>query len=281
MKVPLLNNRDDDWKGSPESIPYRPNKKVIIGVLTLLGIGLSALGFALWYVPTVGLKNLHPSLPYLFGALVGGAIVIALGGLVIMGVALIKGRIVVSSPAFRGVLIKLFLPLMVLIGGMVGIPRIKIEQAFIELNNRLVREMIRRRGRGFNPDRLVLLMPHCIQYDNCKIKVTRNVRNCVDCGRCEIGDLIDISDRYGVKLFVLTGGTVARRKLIEYRPDAVVAVACERDLTSGVQDAYPLPVIAIINKRPNGYCIETGVDIEAVKRALEDLLNPAPSPQTG
>ena len=32
---------------------------------------------------------------------------------------------------------------------------------------------------------------------------------------------------------------MARRKLFEYRPDAVIAVACERDLTSGVQDAYP------------------------------------------
>ncbi len=280
MKARLLNNKEE-WKGSPESIPYRPNRKIIIGVLTLIGLGLSAIGFVMWYVPTIGLKNLHPSLPYIFGAIVGGTLVTALTGLVLMGVALIKGKIVVSSPAFRGVLIKVFLPLMVLVGGIAGIPRIKIEQAFIELNNRLVREMIRRRGKGFNPDRLVLLMPHCIQYDNCRIKVTRDVRNCVDCGRCEIGDLIEISDKYGVKLFVLTGGTVARRKLVEYRPDAVVAVACERDLTSGVQDAYPLPVIAIINKRPNGYCIETGVDIEDVKRAIEDLLNPMPSPQTG
>ncbi|HHD11052.1 MAG TPA: DUF116 domain-containing protein [Deltaproteobacteria bacterium] len=280
MKARLLNNKEE-WKGSPESIPYRPNRKIIIGVLTLIGLGLSAIGFVMWYVPTIGLKNLHPSLPYIFGAIVGGTLVAALTGLVLMGVALIKGKIVVSSPAFRGVLIKVFLPLMVLVGGIAGIPRIKIEQAFIELNNRLVREMIRRRGKGFNPDRLVLLMPHCIQYDNCRIKVTRDVRNCVDCGRCEIGDLIEISDKYGVKLFVLTGGTVARRKLVEYRPDAVVAVACERDLTSGVQDAYPLPVIAIINKRPNGYCIETGVDIEDVKRAIEDLLNPMPSPQTG
>ncbi len=280
MKARLLNNKEE-WKGSPESIPYRPNRKIIIGVLTLIGLGLSAIGFVMWYVPTIGLKNLHPSLPYIFGAIVGGTLVTVLTGLVLMGVALIKGKIVVSSPAFRGVLIKVFLPLMVLIGGIAGIPRIKIEQAFIELNNRLVREMIRRRGKGFNPDRLVLLMPHCIQYDNCRIKVTRDVRNCVDCGRCEIGDLIEISDKYGVKLFVLTGGTVARRKLVECRPDAVVAVACERDLTSGVQDAYPLPVIAIINKRPNGYCIETGVDIEDVKRAIEDLLNPMPSPQTG
>ena len=77
-------------------------------------------------------------------------------------------------------------------------------------------------------------------------------------------------------MFVLTGGTVARRKLKELRPDAVIAVACERDLTSGVQDAYPLPVMAVVNKRPNGYCFDTGVDIGEVKQAIRDFLGDSP-----
>ena len=115
-------------------------------------------------------------------------------------------------------------------------------------------------------------MPHCIQFDNCKIKVTRNVRNCVGCGRCEIGGLLSLSDEFGIILFISTGGTVARRKVYEERPDAVIAVACERDLTSGVQDAYPLPVYAIINKRPHGYCMETGVAIGDVRQAIRELV---------
>jgi hypothetical protein len=52
-----------------------------------------------------------------------------------------------------------------------------------------------------------------------------------------------------------------------------VAVACELDLTSGIQDSYPLPVIGILNERPNGPCINTKVDIQKVKAAISDLLN--------
>jgi hypothetical protein len=118
-------------------------------------------------------------------------------------------------------------------------------------------------------------MPHCLQFDNCRIKVTRDVRNCAGCGRCEIGSLVQIMDEFNVSLYVLTGGSVARRKVQEDRPHAVIAVACERDLTSGIQDAYPLPVIAIVNKRPKGYCIETTVDVRDVRQAVVDLLGGA------
>jgi len=179
-----------------------------------------------------------------------------------------------SHQIYRGFLVKLFLPVMVLIGGLFKVPRIKIERAFVEMNNRMVRAMVAG-GRRFSPEKIIILMPHCIQWEDCKVKVTKDVANCVGCGRCEIGELLTLANEYGIKLFVLTGGTVARRKLYEYRPDAVVAVACERDLTSGVQDAYPLPVLAVINKRPHGYCMNTGVDIGAIKGAIEELLGAA------
>jgi hypothetical protein len=50
-------------------------------------------------------------------------------------------------------------------------------------------------------------------------------------------------------------------------------VACERDLTSGIQDAYTLPVIGILNERPFGPCFNTSVDISKVAEALEFLAN--------
>jgi len=81
-----------------------------------------------------------------------------------------------------------------------------------------------------------------------------------------------LSEKYATDLFVSTGGTIARRKIYEKRPDAIVAVACERDLITGIQDAYPLPVFGIINKRPEGYCVGTGVEVAAVRDAVIGLL---------
>ncbi|MBI5560744.1 MAG: DUF116 domain-containing protein [Deltaproteobacteria bacterium] len=275
-KKPLFKN-EEEWSGSPESVQYRPDVKVFLLLLGLCASGIVAAAFIFWYIPTVGLKNIHPYLPYITGAVFIGLSLFVLGAVSGIAASLLRGKDVFPSPRFRGLLVKFFLPLMVLLGGLLKVPRIKIEQAFIELNNRMVKAMVKA-GKRFSPERILILMPHCIQYDNCKIKVTRDVKNCAGCGRCEIGNLVSLSDEYRIKLFVLTGGTVARRKLMEYRPSAVIAVACERDLTSGVQDAYPLPVIAVINKRPRGYCLETGVEIEDIRRAIRDLLGtPAPS----
>jgi hypothetical protein len=55
-------------------------------------------------------------------------------------------------------------------------------------------------------------------------------------------------------------------------------VACELDLTTGIQDTYPIPVIGILNERPNGPCINTRADIDKVRNAIIDFLeSPTPS----
>lgn len=264
-------NKSEKWKGSPESIAYKPGIGAYLALSVLAILVVLFVGFFFWYIPTIGLRNIHPALPYILGAvlLVGGAFVF--GGASLIAVAMIKGKVPFYSEWLRWLLVKFFLPLMIMAGGILKIPKIKIEQAFIDLNNQMVRLM----GKKFRPEKLLLLMPHCIQFDNCRIKVTRNVRNCAGCGKCEIGGLVSIMDEFKVSLFISTGGTVARRKVSEDRPDAVIAVACERDLTSGLQDSYPLPVMAIINKRPRGYCMETGVDLKDVRKAITDLVGGA------
>lgn len=267
-------NKDIPQKGV-EPIGYVPGKGQIFGLITICAVGVALVGFLSWYVPTVGLSAIHPALPYLLGAVILIIVGFVFIGAVVIALSTIsrgKGkRGYRPSPIFRGLLIKFFLPLMVMVGAIFKVKRIKIERVFIDLNNAMVRSLAVS-GKKFRPGKIAILMPHCIQYDDCRIKVTKDVMNCVSCGKCEIAELITISEKYNLKLFVLTGGTVARRKLQELRPDGVIAVACERDLTSGVQDAYPLPVLAVVNKRPNGYCLQTGVDMNDVKAAIIDML---------
>ena len=157
---------------------------------------------------------------------------------------------------------------MILMGKLMGVSKVKVQQSFVELNNHLVRSNNHRA----RPNRLLILLPHCIQDFDCQIKITGNIRNCKGCGKCEIKELIELADEHKIDIAVATGGTLARRIIVEKRPQAIVAVACELDLTTGIQDTYPIPVIGILNERPHGPCINTRADIKKVKEAILDFV---------
>lgn len=164
--------------------------------------------------------------------------------------------------AARGVVLKVFYPFLMLLSAFFKSRKEKFQHAIISLNNRLVR------GEGLRTKKILLLLPHCLQTTECDIRLTHNIYNCARCGRCEIRDLIEIAEENGLDLFVATGGTLARKIVAESRPEAIVAVACERDLSSGIVDSYPLPALGIPNERPFGPCLNTRVDLEKVKEAI-------------
>jgi len=162
----------------------------------------------------------------------------------------------------RGILLKVVYPLLMLIAAIAPGRKEALQSFVIRLNNRLVLNL------GIRTRKLLLLMPHCLQVDKCEIRLTHNVRNCKQCGKCGIKDLIGISDRTGIELFVATGGNLARRIVEDTRPEAIVAVACERDLSSGIADVYPMPVFGVCNERPCGPCLNTRVDLSKVEEAI-------------
>ena len=116
---------------------------------------------------------------------------------------------------------------------------------------------------------MLLLLPHCLQSTACRNKITGGlIENCQGCGRCVIAGLLELADERDLALVVATGGTLARRVIGEVRPAAIIAVACETDLTSGIRDSYPLPVYGVLNERPNGPCRDTTVNLDRVREAI-------------
>ena len=131
-------------------------------------------------------------------------------------------------------------------------------------------ESMRKAG-GIPPERILLLLPHCLQNHECTHRITFDPYNCKKCGKCPVGDLVKLAERTGINIAVATGGTLARRHVLEKNPRAVIAVACPRDLGQGMLDAWPVPVYGIENTRPCGDCLDTRVDVKAIERVLEDL----------
>jgi hypothetical protein len=159
--------------------------------------------------------------------------------------------------------------LLVVVGKCLGITKEETRKSFIAINNQLVLA----EARKVKPDRLLLLLPHCLQFHECKVRIIGDVENCQACGKCKIKDLVSLSKKYHIPVAVATGGTLARKIVVEKRPEVIVAVACERDLTSGIQDTYPIPVFGIFNMRPFGPCYDTDVDLELVEKGITTFLD--------
>lgn len=163
----------------------------------------------------------------------------------------------------RGLTLKILYPLLMLAGSFSKNRKEAYQRLIIDLNNTLVK---RERPRVKS---ILVLLPHCLQINECDVRLTFNIYNCKRCGKCEIKDLIQIADDNHLNLFVATGGSLARRIVNEVKPEAVVAIACENDLSSGIADTYPLPILGIPNERPFGPCLNTSVNLDKVKEAIE------------
>lgn len=253
-------------------MPARPKKRVFLGMLSLTTLLMAVVLFVIWYIGVPGLADIQPWLPTLLGAAFSAVVLLAFFGIINMVLA-------VSGLPYLGILqkqtyelINALFPFAVYLGRIFGIKRRKLEASFIAVSNLL----FRRRSIRVPASRLLVVTPHCLQLASCPHKITRDPHNCKRCGGCDIGALVTLADEIGFHFFVATGGTLARQIVRDTRPKAVLAIACERDLMSGIQDVYPLPAIGVLNIRPNGPCYNTHVDMDFVKKQLEEIIIPEP-----
>lgn len=235
-------------------------KKYMTTTVFLIGILLFLL---------VGLNIFMNSLENIFSILVNGVIIILL--IITIFSTLVTYMVVNDKRVnkyimkFNFSIVSFLYPVLIVLGNTLNVPKNEIRKVYIKLNNNYIYS----NRYKIKPEDILILIPHCIQKSECKLKITTNVRNCKSCGLCNVKDLIDLQDKYNVHVFIATGGTLARKKIKETRPKAVVAVACERDLTAGVQDIRQVPVLGVFNKRPNGPCVDTKIDANEVENAIK------------
>lgn len=148
--------------------------------------------------------------------------------------------------------------------------------AYIQTNNHIIQKLVDKVPAG----KVLILLPHCLQWSECPHKVAGDGARCVACGKCLIGDLKEMAREMNLPLVIATGGTLARKAIAENRPELIIAVACERDLAAGIYDMRKLPVIGLLNERPEGPCKNTLVDIAALKELLARFVQ-SPKNNTG
>jgi len=125
-----------------------------------------------------------------------------------------------------------------------------VEHAAIDVYNALAERRHRRVQKG----ELLVLIPRCLSKQT-------------------LDGVLEIAGRYEVPVFVATRGQLARRVIRERRPRAVVAVACERDMMTGLRDvAGKLPVLGLTMQLPNGPCRDAVLDLAVMDRWVRSLV---------
>lgn len=164
--------------------------------------------------------------------------------------------------------LKIVIPFTIFITGLLKKDKDAIRSLFIDINNIIVDS-----GKNkYEPGQILVILPHCLQNSLCSYKITSDINSCRQCGKCTIGSILSLTKEYGVKAVVVTGGTAARNLIVREKPGIIISVACERDLAVGIADVSKIPVLGVVNERPNGPCKDTCVDVAKLRQKLEGLL---------
>jgi len=237
-----------DWDGSLEDSQGNldEDQRVFIGFAFLCLLALIAAAFIFFYM-------IYPRLEGWHHLLTKGVLTV----LILCGSVVVLWFVSISLPLLTGIrlpwrmkfvqkTLNLLVPMTLRLGNRFGISRDRMSNSFIKVSNALVRSA--RLNKDHGP--LMILLPRCL---------TPQMRKSVQA----------LGDRYGCLVHIVPGGELARKLIRENNPSRIIAVACERDLLSGIQDVAPvIPTFAVPNCRPEGPCKNTVVDIKCIEEAL-------------
>jgi len=238
-----------DWNGTSDPSELDIDEKLrtflaLAGGALLIILAALELG---WYLAKPRIEQLSPFLSHLIG---WSALVVAVFLLLLVSfettLVIVFKRSLFPYPLAGRLLLSLLSKSMWL-GQKFGISRDRVGNSFIKAHNL----MLKTHAGALRGDVLLVLLPRCLEKET-KRQVIKRVN-----GRA-------------VQIVTAGGGEEARRAIRQYNPSLILAVACERDLISGIKDlAERIPVLAIPNKRPEGPCKNTHLQLDE----LDDVLN--------
>jgi uncharacterized protein len=242
----------DEWAGwNSESDHYDLEVDESLSTFVLLASAslffLIVLLNAVWYLVRPRVEQFVPHAPMLVGWIAAGLVAfLALFAVLEILFALTSRRPLLPYAFAEKFLLSLF-PITVWLGGKFRISRDRVGNSFIKAHNLVVGSY----GARLNAKRVLVLLPRCLQKEARKQIMT------------------SMGDRLPAMIVTVDGGEEARKAVREHQPTLILAVACERDLTSGIRDiAGKIPVLAIPNERPQGPCKNTCIRIRQLEEAM-------------
>ncbi|MFC1568852.1 DUF116 domain-containing protein [bacterium] len=245
----------DEWVGwhgdlTDEEKNANTGKRTFLALLFLTIFVIGGLAFFVWYMISPRLAQFHPSLPIIIAILM----MLFWSGLTVWFFLIVLSIMTAKDFSLRlgkmEISLTWIVPLVLKLGNELGVSMDQIANSFVKVRNALLRTNVRR----VNPEQLLILLPRCLNPPLQK-------------------QLSEFAKKENIHIATVPGGEKARQLVMELKPLAVIGVACERDLLSGIQDvSEKIQVIGIPNIRPEGPCKNTLIDLKEFENAVQTFL---------
>jgi uncharacterized protein len=120
-----------------------------------------------------------------------------------------------------------------------------------------------------------IFLPQCLRNAVCPADLTPEGLRCKRCGRCTVGEAMDVLEGLGYRVFIVPGSSFIKRMVKKYRPRALIGVGCLTEVKEGLEMADRLGLVGLGVVTLKEGCVETLVDWSSLYEAA--LLGLAPS----
>jgi len=252
--MPRDRKLGDEWLGWDGDLTHtetnvETGKRLFLGlaIITILLLGMGLL-FA-WYLIAPRIRQIGSRFADYANMIILGLVGILLLIFIQTVLSIIFRRNLLIRVKNKSFSITFLTPFILALGKKVGISYDKIGNSFIKVSNSII---LTTRWK-ISQSKILILLPRCLRGPIKK-------------------QIVSIADKYHCLIYTVPGGELARKIIAEQKPAAVIGVACERDLMSGIRDVHHIPVIGIPNQRPEGPCKNTTVDYHKVEDAVKVFL---------
>jgi hypothetical protein len=252
VKDRKLGDEWQNWQGdlNRDEKDASTGKRTFLLLLYVTILFLAGLSFFTWYMISPRLSQFHPNLPYFLavGIMLCWAVFSIYFFLIVLSIKTQKD-FSLHLGKFEIPLTRL-VPLVLKIGVELGISVDRMANSFVKVRNAIIKTSAINVG----PERLLILLPRCLE-------------------KTILQRITQFAIQNKIHLAVVAGGEKARQEVARLHPLAVIGVACERDLLSGIQDVSgKIQVIGIPNIRPEGPCKNTQIDFKEFETAVQTFL---------
>lgn len=119
----------------------------------------------------------------------------------------------------------------------------------------------------------IILAPHCMRDMDCSAHTTRTGIQCKDCGKCVYTRLKEDAEKYGYKVFILTGSSYVGNILKMEKADGALLIACDYEINKVMRALKGKKIVTYGIPMERDGCYGTEVNYQKVLSTFETFKN--------